>query len=74
MEGRYGLYVSDGETHATLPKDADPKAVTLEEGVALIDARAAKGPARRRRAAGPAPDGSEEIFSARQERLSPSSR
>ncbi len=44
MEGRYGPYVSDGETHATLPKSADPKAVTLEEGIALIDAKAAKGP------------------------------
>jgi DNA topoisomerase-1 len=47
MEGRYGPYVSDGETHATLPKSADPKAVTLEEGAALIDAKAAKGPAKK---------------------------
>ena len=44
MEGRFGPYVSDGETHATLPKSADPKAVTLDEGVALIDAKAALGP------------------------------
>jgi DNA topoisomerase-1 len=48
MEGRYGPYVSDGETHATLPKAADPKAVTLDEGVALIDAKAAKGPTTKR--------------------------
>jgi DNA topoisomerase-1 len=47
MEGRFGPYVSDGETHATLPKSADPKAVTLEEGVALIDAKAAKGPSKK---------------------------
>ncbi len=44
MEGKYGPYASDGTTHATLPKSADPKAVTLEEAVALIDAKAAKGP------------------------------
>ncbi len=44
MEGRYGPYVSDGEIHATLPKSADPAAVTLDEGIALIDAKAAKGP------------------------------
>ena len=44
MEGRYGPYVSDGEIHATLPKSADPKTVTLEEGIRLIDEKAAKGP------------------------------
>jgi len=47
MAGRYGPYVTDGATHATLPKTADPKTVTLDEAVALIDAKAAKGPSKR---------------------------
>ena len=51
MEGRYGPYVSDGEIHATLPKTADPKVVTLDEGVALIDEKAAKGPVKKKRKA-----------------------
>ncbi|MDQ3246952.1 MAG: type I DNA topoisomerase [Pseudomonadota bacterium] len=48
LEGRYGPYVSDGATHATLPKSADPAAVTLDEGIALIDAKAAKGPVKKK--------------------------
>jgi DNA topoisomerase-1 len=47
MEGRYGPYVTDGTTHATLPKSADPKAVTLDEAIALINAKAAKGPSKK---------------------------
>jgi DNA topoisomerase-1 len=48
MEGRAGPYVSDGTTHATLPKSADPKTVTLEEAVALVDAKAATGPVKKK--------------------------
>ena len=51
MDGKYGPYVTDGTTHATLPKSADPKAVTLEEAVALIAAKEAKGPTTKKRKA-----------------------
>jgi len=46
MPGRFGLYVTDGTTNATIPRDAKPEEVTLEAAIALIDARAAKGPAK----------------------------
>jgi DNA topoisomerase-1 len=45
LEGRFGPYVSDGTTHATLPKTADPKALTLGEALAMLAEKAAKGPA-----------------------------
>ncbi len=44
MEGRYGPYVTDGTTHASLPKDLKPEQLTLEEAAQLIDDRAAKAP------------------------------
>jgi DNA topoisomerase-1 len=43
MAGRYGPYVTDGTVNATLPKDADQDKLTLEEALALIAAREAKG-------------------------------
>ena len=36
MEGRYGAYLTDGTTNATLPKTVDQAALTLDEAVQLI--------------------------------------
>ncbi|MEO6041591.1 MAG: type I DNA topoisomerase [Croceibacterium sp.] len=51
MPGRYGPYVTDGATNATLPKDLKPEDVTAEQAIALIDARAAKGPSAKKKGA-----------------------
>jgi DNA topoisomerase-1 len=48
MPGRYGPYVTDGTTNATLPKDVKPEEVTELQAIELIDARAAKGPAKKK--------------------------
>jgi DNA topoisomerase-1 len=48
MPGRYGPYVTDGTTNATLPKAMKPEDVTEQQAIELIDARAAKGPAKKK--------------------------
>jgi DNA topoisomerase-1 len=49
MAGRYGPYVTDGTTHATIPKSAEPSSVTLEQALEWIAEKAAKGPAKKGR-------------------------
>jgi len=46
MAGRYGPYVTDGTTNATLPRDKQPESLTAEEAIVLITERAAKGSAK----------------------------
>ncbi|CDX17780.1 DNA topoisomerase 1 [Mesorhizobium plurifarium] len=42
-DGRYGPYVNYGKVNATLPKGKDPQSVTMEEALALIAEKEAKG-------------------------------
>jgi len=61
LAGRYGPYVTDGTTNASVPKSVNPESVTFEQAVELLEARrnAAPTPRRapgvRRRAAAAAP-------------------
>ena len=43
LSGRYGPYIKHGSTNANVPRGADPLSVTLEQAVALIAEREAKG-------------------------------
>jgi DNA topoisomerase I len=47
--GRFGPYVTDGETNASLRKGDDPETVTLERALELLAERRARGPATRRK-------------------------
>jgi len=57
MSGRFGPYVTDGETNATLPKGTDPVTLTVEQAQDLLARKRAAGPSTRkpiRRKAAPA--------------------
>jgi DNA topoisomerase-1 len=55
LKGRYGPYVSDGTTNATIPEGIEPNTVTMEQEVEWHAAREAKGgkkkPAKKAKAA-----------------------
>jgi DNA topoisomerase-1 len=53
LAGRYGPYVKHGDINATLPKGTDPAAVTLDQAVTLLAAKAgrAKRPTAKKSAA-----------------------
>jgi DNA topoisomerase-1 len=49
FEGRYGQYVTDGVTNASLPKGTTLDEATLELALPLLEARAAAGPPSKKR-------------------------
>ena len=52
LEGRYGPYVTDGTTNASVPKGTNPDSITFEQATALLEARRNAAPAPRRTATG----------------------
>jgi hypothetical protein len=49
LSGRFGDYVTDGVTNATLPRDFTPESLTFEQALNLLAERAARGPSTRGR-------------------------
>ena len=47
-EGKYGMYLSDGETHVTLPKGMAPEDVTPDMAARMLAEKRAAGPARKK--------------------------
>ncbi|MCZ4099083.1 type I DNA topoisomerase [Streptomyces sp. H39-C1] len=54
-DGRFGPYVTDGETNATLRTDDDVETITPERGYELLAEKRAKGPAKKKATATKAP-------------------
>ncbi|MER5862124.1 type I DNA topoisomerase [Kitasatospora sp. NPDC002040] len=54
-DGRFGPYVTDGETNATLRKDDDVDTITPERGYELLAEKRARGPVKKKAVAKKAP-------------------
>ncbi len=50
LEGRYGPYVTDGTTNASIPRDAKADEVTFDQAVMLLADRASKAPKKKKTA------------------------
>jgi DNA topoisomerase-1 len=48
-EGRFGPYVTDGETNASLRKGDEPSSITAERAQELLQLRRERGPAKKKR-------------------------
>lgn len=46
-DGRFGPYVTDGETNATIPRGEDVEAITFERAIELLQIKREKGPAKK---------------------------
>ncbi|MCY1159517.1 MAG: topA, partial [Citricoccus sp.] len=46
-EGRFGPYVTDGETNITVPRAMDPESLTAQQAYELLADKRAKGPAKK---------------------------
>lgn len=50
LDGRFGTYVTDGETNATLPRDSSAEELTFQAALDLLAVRAAAGGSKRKTA------------------------
>jgi DNA topoisomerase I len=48
-DGRFGPYVTDGETNASLPRGTSPETMTLDRALEMLAERRAKGPVKRKK-------------------------
>ena len=50
-DGRFGPYVTDGETNASLRSDDSVETITIERAAELLQDRRDRGPAKKKKAA-----------------------